>query len=372
VQKEPSKKQRLKRDELVDQVFAAFSERYESTTADSIYELTIPLREIRAGLNKSYGADYNSDTWIFTQLRRYEREHGVRLFEKADIAADGRPTALAIYGGIVQFTQKRHLYVNQKLRIANGVYDTIRHLHQEPTEDRPLSILLGSGNIPWHVAEVIAERAAEMPTPIRVYTHNIAVVARLLEVAEANRRICVFSPGGRADPTVYSYVGGDDRLLLEAELSFVIQSTNSVHNGLLYVNTEEEGVRKGRILRQCSGTKVLALVKDEFHPPAPDAYAYGRLSDYDYIVTVAPRADNRKTADRFLEAHSAVFQPLVLHWSYQVIRVDHAAAEQTPELTARLPAERAFRPRIVDSRPVGRRPSPSHHVPAQDLELGTR
>lgn len=372
MQKEPSKKQRLKRDELVDYVFAAFSERYESTTVDSIYELIIPLSDIRAGLNKSYAADYNSDTWIFTQLRRYEREHGVKLFEKADVTEDGRPTALAIYGGITRFTQKRHLYVNQKLRIANGVYDTIRHLHDNATGDRPLSILLGSGNIPWHVAEVIAERSADLPSPLRVFTHNIAVVARLLELAEANRLVSVFSPGGRADPTVYSYVGGDDRLLLDAELDFVIQSTHSVHDGVLYVNTEEEGIRKGRILRQCGGTKVLVLVKDEFHAPPPQAYAYGRLTDYDYIVTVAPRADNHKTADRFLEAYSAVFQPLVLHWSYQVIRVDHAAADSALDLAPRLPAKRAFRPRIVDSRPGTRRPDSPHHPAEQDLELGTQ
>lgn len=316
-----SKKKRLKRNELVSQIFSAFSRRYEETGVDSVYRLVLSLEDVRAELQDRYETEYNSDEWILTQLRRYEREVGEQLFEKVDIGPNGNKTAIAVYPGITSFARNHHLYVNQKMRIANGVVDAISHLAAARSRNRPLRLLLGSGSLPMHVAQVFITRdTARELVPCEIYTHNIGIVELLLSYND--RRYQLFSPGGRADHDTNTFLGEDDTLFTDTEFDFVVQSTPCVSDGRLYVESEEQLTRKRNILHATSGTKMLLLIKDEFVAPPDGMHHFGSLADYDYIVTIPSRPGAEKTADEYLDVHSEVFSPYIVHWSYTIYRVN--------------------------------------------------
>lgn len=326
-----SKKQRLRRDELVSRIFASFSGRYENYPVDSMYELTVPLGELRAELREQCDVEYNSDSWILTQIRRYEREIGRQLFEKVETGPDS--VSLAVYPGLSCFAQKHHMYVNQKVRLANGVVDAISNIGPPVAPERALRLLLGSGSIPLHVAEALLARQDDTDTRYEIYTHNIGVVNTLLSVGDS--RFEVHSPGGRADYQTYCYIGGDDRLFTDADLDFVIQSTHYVHDGHVFVNTEEESRRKRSILQRTAGIKLLLLIKDEFLEPPVGTTPFGSLTDYDYIVTIPVRQAAAKSADGYFERHGDIFTPYVVHWGYTIFKVDGPRGRGRPAV--RLP-----------------------------------
>ena len=69
---EGRKPQRLKRKDLAMGILYKFSELYESSEAESINDITIPIDEVRIHLKERFGVDYTSNQWVFTQLKRYE------------------------------------------------------------------------------------------------------------------------------------------------------------------------------------------------------------------------------------------------------------------------------------------------------------
>lgn len=327
------KKQRLRRDELVARIFASFSGRYEQYPVDSVYELTIPLEEIRAELHEQCDVEYNSDNWILTQIRRYEREIGQQLFGKVETGPDS--VSLAVHPELSCFAQKHHMYVNQKVRLANGVVDAISNIGPHTGPERPLRLLLGSGSIPLHVAEALLARQKDPDTRYEIYTHNIGIINTLLSAGD--RRFQVHSPGGRADLETYCFIGGDDELFTGAECDFVVQSTHYVDDGHVYVDTEDESRRKRTILQDSTGIKILVLIKDEFLKPPPGREPFGSLTDYNYIITIPTREAAQKTADGYFGRRADVFAPFVVHWGYTILKVDGDRSGAAARLTDRAP-----------------------------------
>lgn len=314
-----TKRQRIKRDDLVQFVFSVFSQRYERSSVDSIYDLKIPVAEIRRQLSEQYETEYHNDWWIMTQLHRYERETGTRLFERVDADLDPDSITLAIYKEIDGYRQLHHLFTNQKIRIANGVLGIINNTVVDSIE--PTTLFLGSGSIPATLADVLIRQVAEHGRRYHVYSHNLAVQEKFLAAHIDADRLEFFAIGGRIDPTMYISMTDDVVSSVHRPLDFVVQSTNAISDGLLYVSDEGEAELKGRILHDLPGTKILMVVKDEFGREA-SGKPYGSLHDYDYIVTVPSKNGTSRRADRYLLEQGEVFQPHIVHWSYHVYRVE--------------------------------------------------
>ena len=167
---------RLKQKDLIAMLFVLFSEEYDRLDVDSITDVSIPMTSIRDYIRQKTGITYSNDAWIMTQIHKYEEELGTMLFGKESLPSG---PALVLYKHISTYEQKRHLYITQKIRTANGVFDLIRNSLDDPFMEQTLHILLEAGSTVTRVAEIIAQNLTVLPLRWEVCTNNLGVIACL-------------------------------------------------------------------------------------------------------------------------------------------------------------------------------------------------
>ncbi|MFW5955623.1 MAG: hypothetical protein ACOCSK_02675, partial [Rhodothermales bacterium] len=153
-------------------VLSLLSEEFEQSEFESIWEVSLSGAVIRHHLRERHGTNYKSDHWLHTQLRRYEEGLGVPLFERKRSGDDeGRQGfTLALHYPLVTFYQKQHLYVTEKIKIANGAYDFIVELAGQRGHRQPFSVLLGAGSTVYHMATIFAAGSHSGAATYRLYT----------------------------------------------------------------------------------------------------------------------------------------------------------------------------------------------------------
>ncbi len=315
-------RRRLKQKDLVASLFVLFSEEYDARGSDSILDLEIPMSELRRQLRERVGIDYTSDAWISTQLHKYEEEIGVSLFRKEE-RGDGS-LALGIARDMRTYFQKQHLYVTQKIRVANGVFDLIRNDREAGQSRRPLTILLGAGSTVSRVAELIAENACSLPWAWRVATHNLGVIQTLGRPGPLAERIELLVPEGRVDPVLNIILGRNRELYSGIEADWIVEGSSFLAKGELFVENSGETQVKREILGLDAGRKVLVLTGHETRLEAPRGMeSHGRIEEYDFIVL--PRSTRGGLVrSRFALAISELeelFEPWVLNWNYEIFKL---------------------------------------------------
>ncbi len=321
-------KHRLKRRELVRDIFFIFSEEYEKSDVDTIWDIKLPMSTLMAFLRDRYHANYTSSDWIKMQIKRYEREIGAKLFifekegEKSEKGQDNESDLIAINREMNAFHQHNHLYVTYKIKLANGLYGIIQNFIAREKPSRPINLLLGSGTNPYFLANIIAEKSRTKKERYNIYTHNVMIIRKLCNSRVNHEKIKLFSPAGRVNPFKHTIMGEDNALYRSVEFDFIIQSTQFLYKGNLYVDTEEEAVRKHDILENCKGTKVLALVKDELiEEEKPEMAFYGPLSSYDLIVIPRTHSDKRHRYDKLFDEYRDQLEAEIINWNYSIYRV---------------------------------------------------
>ena len=317
-----SGKHRLRRGDLVSNIFALFSEEYDSSEEKTIFDINIPISQVKNYIEDRCDVKYTSDVWIYTQIKRYEDELGVRLFRKGESSDGSESFNLAVYKDMTTYTQFQHLYLTHKLKIANGIYDQIKNSVDEWRKNKSLKILLGSGTNIYHLANIIGLRAKEDGIHYHLYTHNLGVIAKLMEPKNRTEFIKIFTPAGVIDPVGNTIVGDDNNFYLSIQFDFIVQSTNTIFNRKLYVHTQEESRRKGVILKECRGVKILTLIRDEFKNSLKDQmHCYGELSDYDFIVVPRTRSKKESEYEEMMEKMEDFLIPEIVHWNYKIYKV---------------------------------------------------
>lgn len=315
-------KHRLRKKELISNIFSLFSERYDSTDEKSIFDLSIPISEIQIYLEERCNVKYTSCTWIYTQIKRYEDILGVHLFKKINSIDDPESFNIAIYEGMTSYTQFQHLYLTHKLKIANGIYDQIKNSIETWKKNKSLKILLGSGTNIYHLANIIAGKAKEDKIHYHLYTHNLGVINNLMEPGNISEYITMYTPAGMIDTVGNTIVGDDNNFYLSTEFDFIIQSTNTIYENELYVHTKEESERKRVILEKCKGVKILALVMDEFKTSLDESMScYGKLSDYDFVIVPKTRSKRESEYETMLKKMDAFMIPEIVHWNYVIYKI---------------------------------------------------
>jgi len=310
---------RLKQKDLVAALFVFFSEEYDRRGVDSILEIEIPLKEIRRHLLSRFGIDYTSDSWICVQLGKYEEEIGTRLFRKRE-TADGQ--LLGIEREMRTYFQKQHLYVTQKIKVANGALELV--LNASEGRKGKIDLLLGAGSTITRIADAIAEGIDSAPGPWRVATHNLGVIQALGKAGPLCDRVELTVPEGRVDPITNLILGKAEELYARLSFDWAIDGTSFIKDGALYVESAAETTVKSAILRRCSGKKVLVLTGHEavFELPT-NLSAFGRIEEYDYVIL--PRVPlGSASPSRFYTALMplrSLFEPLVLTWNYEILKV---------------------------------------------------
>lgn len=319
-----SPKHRLKQDELVRNVMYILSEELDRIDGRDISQPAISFSSLRCRLAERYGINYNSDRWLFTQLRRYEHEIGSRLFDKYQNVETGE-SELTLYEKMESFVQKQHLYVAQKIKVANGVFDHICMNTAHKARGRPLRIYLGAGTTVYHLSLLFSQKLQASMLPLEIHTHNAGCVDLLANVSSADNEVSVNVLGGRLDSHTMTLLGFDPELLPTVAFDYVVQGTTRVCDGKLYIESEAERVTKQYILRTVDGTRILVLTKYEFsETPLQGTEPYGSLSDYDLLVI--PRSFPKsleKEHDLAFVQYSEQLKLEIRNWNYEIFTILH-------------------------------------------------
>ncbi|NOY08832.1 MAG: hypothetical protein GXP33_08310, partial [Spirochaetes bacterium] len=317
-----TKQHRLKRSELIKAILFIFSEEYEEGNVDTIWDIKIPIEKLRYLLKRKYKVNYTSNSWISHQIRRYENKIGSKLFLIEKSNTEENKPLIALYGLMNAFDQNHHIYITYKIKIANGVYALVQNHIKNNRIERPLNILLGSGNNPYFFANIIAGKSWQKDDKYNIYTHNIGIIKRFCNSHVNSENIRLFSPAGRVDQKKNTIMGSDNELYLSVDFDFIIQSTHGLYNGTLYVETEEESIRKRTILEKCRGIRVLMLVMDELiDTPVPNMVSFGSIESYNYVVIPRTRSNRIKKHDARFNEYKKILEPEIINWNYCIYRL---------------------------------------------------
>lgn len=314
---------RLKQKDLVATLLVLFSEEYDKTEVASIIDIELPMNTVREYLEKQVGIQYSSDTWIITQIHKYETENGIKLFRKRE-TPEG--SLLGLNYDIRTYNQKKHLYVTQKIRVANGIFDLIKNQRGIPVKGETISLLLGAGSTVTRVAEIIAENLRELPYNWRIYTHNLGVIENLGKTTPGYEKVEILVPEGRFDPITNLILGNNELFYSNTRFDWIVQGASFISSGNLYVESEAETKLKSFMLHNGQGKKILALTGHETASRTQGfCQPFGSINEYDFIVIPTLQLDSPSA--RKLSIEMKPFEKnlsmWIRNWSYEIFRVQH-------------------------------------------------
>ncbi len=321
---EKASKHRLKKKDLIMNIFALFSEEYERSTHDSIWDIIIPIEYVIEYLKEKCEVDYKSSLWLWTQMKRYEEDLGVKLFRKVKKDQSNKEFSIAIHYPFENFFQKQHLYVTEKIKVANGVYDLIRNVASINSKQNYIKIILGAGTLCYHISTILADRSWNSRVKYFIHTNNLGALEQLITPGINNDNIKISIPEGLIDPVTQTITGENNAIYSDAEFDFIIQGTSYVYNGDLYIESNAESLRKKEILRKSKGKKILVLTKHEFVDNLPDGMSmFGSITDYDYVVLPKKSTDSqiKKKCENIFENYSHLFRSQIINWNYEILTV---------------------------------------------------
>jgi len=316
---------RVKRQDFIMALFVFFSGEYDRQPHESILDIVLPISRVKEYLESRFQVSYSGYSWILTQIRNYEEEIGFRLFEK--VPSDSDSYSLRLYPSMIAFSQKRHLYITQKIKVSNALYDMITHLVETRPAfsgpPRPVSLLIDAGSMVYHLADIIAEHTADSPIEYEIYTHNIPVIQRFLEPHVNTGKVRIHTPRGTVDPITNSILGDNAALYGEVAFDMVIQGVSFLYEGAVWVEQPAESLVKQQILRETRGLKVLILTGHEVRSESPREThpPFGRLTDFDRLVIPHNTEGKIKNLNKMLDSHADILEPLILNWNYRILKI---------------------------------------------------
>lgn len=254
-------KQRLRKKDLVDNIFLLFSKEFDrQDKVDDIRNIRIPVEKVSSFLSDNFNLSYSSNNYIFTQLRSFEEENSLRLFEKIADPSGTTEFFISVYSGINSFNQKKYLYTASKLKITNGLYERIEHYIKEKNK-KSLNILLGAGVVIHHLASIILEKGRLLDIEFNLYTHSTAIIDLFMQPEAVFDNFNIYTRTGRVDIKNFTINDHFTDYYSEVDFDFIFQGTSCIYNNCLYVSSADESLIKRDILQKGRGKKYLCFLK---------------------------------------------------------------------------------------------------------------
>ncbi len=315
-------KQRLRKEDLVDNIFLLLSKEFDrQDEIDDIRNIRIPVEDVSSFLNENFSLKYSSNNYIYTQLRSFEEENSLKLFQKIPDPSGTTEFYISVNRGINSFNQKKYLYTASKLKITNGLYERIEHYITEKRK-KSLNILLGAGVVIHHLASLIAEKGRFLNIKFNIYTHSTAVIDLFMQPESEYDNFNIYTRTGKVDIKNFTINDKFIDYYSEVDFDFIFQGTSCIYNKRLYVSSEEESVIKQDILRKGKGEKVLVLLKKEFTDKEPvSMHSYGYISDYNYLIVPEKGSiSGKKNCDLIFDEYKKNLSPEIIHYNYSIYK----------------------------------------------------
>lgn len=308
---------RLKRDELVEMVFARFWAAARERNSATIAGVSIPLDELREEIARQTGVPRQNNKWIASQLRSYEKSHGVKLFNLERSSAGGEHVCAA--RNMVSFIQKKHLHRPEKVRLAAALADLLET--EFSTAGGVTKVLLGAGTTLSLAAEVLRSRASQWNTTVSVITHNMGILQELTH-RDTPSNLTVTVPRGTFDPVTWALIPEDPTTLGYEDVDVMVQGTSAVYEGKLYVESHPEALMKKAMMKHTTGIKVLVLTLHEFSNEIPNAmHPFGTLQEYDLIIIPLMKhpSSDQLAALEWIQSTLSSHVLKIRHWHYEIL-----------------------------------------------------
>ncbi len=315
-------RQRLRKKDLVDSIFLLFSREFDiQDKVDDIRNIRIPVEKVSSFLNENFNLKYRSNSYIFSQLRSFEEENSIKLFEKIPDNSGKTEFYIAVYSGINSFNQKKYLYTASKLKITNGLYERIEHYIIEKRK-KSLNILLGAGVVIHHLASLIAEKGRFLNIEFNLYTHSTSIIDLFMQTESELTNFNIYTRTGKIDAKNFTINDCFTDFYSKVEFDFIFQGTSCIFNNKLYVRSLEESKIKQDILQKGKGEKILVLLKKEFIDSEPESmHSYGHINDYNYLIVPekGPSA-GRKKCDAIFDRYKENLTAEIIHYNYSIYK----------------------------------------------------
>lgn len=308
---------RLKRDELVEMVFARFWAAARERNSSTIAGVSVPLDTLREEIARQTGVPRQNNKWIASQLRSYEKSHGVKLFSFERSSTGSEQVCAA--RNMVSFIQKKHLHRPEKVRLAAALADLVETEFSTPGGS--IRLLLGAGTTLALAAEVLRTRASAWNIRIAVITHNMGILQELTH-RETPEHLTVTVPRGTFDPVTWALVPEDPAALGDEDVDVMVQGTSAVHLGTLYVESAREAPVKRAVVERTAGVKVLVLTLHEFVQEVPSSmHPFGSVHEYDLIVIPRMKhpSPDQEEALGWIREELASHEVKIRHWHYEIL-----------------------------------------------------
>jgi DeoR/GlpR family transcriptional regulator of sugar metabolism len=312
---------RLKRDELVEMVFARFWAAARERNSATIAGISVPLDDLREEIARQTGVPRQNNKWIASQLRSYEKSHGVKLFSFERSSSGSEHVCAA--RNMVSFVQKKHLHRPEKVRLAAALSDLVEteFLSSGTGTSGAVRLLLGAGTTLALAAEILRTRASEWNVRIAVITHNMGILQELTH-RDTPKNLTVTVPRGTFDPVTWALIPEDPASLRDEDVDIMVQGTSAVYEGTLFVESLPEALMKKAMMEQTAGIKVLVLTLHEFGKEIPKGmHPFGTLQEYDLIIIPLMKnpSSDQLEAHRWIHTVLSSHQTRILHWHYEIL-----------------------------------------------------
>ena len=104
-------KQRLRKKDLVDNIFLLLSKEFDlQDKIDDIRNIRIPVEKVSSFLSENYNLSYSSNNYIFSQIRSFEEENSLKLFEKIPDST-GKLNSLLLYTAVSTVSIRKNIFI---------------------------------------------------------------------------------------------------------------------------------------------------------------------------------------------------------------------------------------------------------------------
>ena len=79
----------------------------------------------------------------------------------------------------------------------------------------------------------------------------------------------------------------------------------------------------GGFLHRCKGEKILVLTKNEFTDHPLGSKPFGRITDFDFMITpkFQKKLDHKKDYEREFDTYRDLFEPIIVNWNYEILKL---------------------------------------------------
>lgn len=307
---------KIKKKQIIIELFNYITNGMVKRDIFSPLEMNISLTEFEIFINEKLNTRINSIQHIYQQIRSYERENHLHLFDKVRLKESGKKNDIVLRlskGHNYQY--KLFLHAALKNAVATGTYDLLMNLYNT---GEPMNLYLSAGSESYYFVDHLYKQAQDLQMQINLYTHNLGIIQNFITKNLHLKNIKMFTRFGMVIPNELALFEGTRDHYAEVDFHAIIGSMTYIDDeGALYIESEEEHKYKKNIFEVLKGPRILLMTMFEYNIPADiKKYQYSHVNEFEYIVAPSEQMVNKHRQ----RLKKLPFSTSIKYYNYEVLK----------------------------------------------------